>query len=246
MEHFKVKALGTVSPHCTKESNCPGYLVEFGDNKVLLDAGNGITRQMNLKEDLKNLKVILTHTHWDHIGDIFNLGYDSYLYDEKLDLYLPCDDDKIHLFKNHNPVKWNLDYFDERTNIDIGDYNIDFLKTKHSKNSYAVKLVYDDNYIYKSIVYTSDIGINDIKNIIDFSKDADLLICESSLYSGHHIFNENHLHAYESGMIADCAKVKKLVLTHFWPEDDRHKYVEEAKINFSNTVAAKEGDKYFI
>ena len=30
-----------------------------------------------LKEDLKNLKVILTHSHWDHIGDIFNLGYDS-------------------------------------------------------------------------------------------------------------------------------------------------------------------------
>lgn len=246
MEKFRVKALGTVSPHSSKDSNCPGYLINAGENKILLDAGNGITRMLNLKEDLKKLKVILTHTHWDHIGDIFNLGYDSYLYDETIDVYLPSGDDKIHLFKNHNPVKWNIHYFDEKADIKLGDYSINFLRTEHSENSYAVKLDYDDNYVYKSMIYTSDIGIKDIKSIIDFSRDADLLICESSLYSGHHIFNENHLHAYESGMIADCAKVKKLVLTHFWPEDDRNKYVEEAKTNFSNTVAAREGDIYLV
>ena len=249
MEKFSIKALGTVSPHCSKESNCPGFLVTAGENKILLDAGSGITRMLNMKEDLKNLKVILTHSHWDHIGDVFNLGYDSYLYNEKIDLYIPSYGGLDTLLDKHQPVNWNIHYINkinETKMINFDNYSINFLKTKHSDDSYAVKLVYEDKYIYKSIVYTSDIGTKDIKNIIDFSKDADLLICESSLYSGHHIFNENHLHATDSGMIADCAKVKKLVLTHFWPEDDRNKYVEEAKVNFANTVAAREGEIYKI
>ena len=249
MERFSVKALGTVSPHCSKDSNCPGFLVTAGENKILLDAGSGITRMLDMKEDLKNLKVILTHSHWDHIGDIFNLGYDSYLYNEKIDLYVPFYGELDNLLSKHQPVNWDIHYInrinrDKR--INFGDYSIELLKTKHSDDRYAVKLVYDDKYIYKSIVYTSDIGTKAIKDIIDFSKEADLLICESSLYSGHHLFNENHLHATDSGMIADCAKVKKLVLTHFWPEDDRNKYVSEAKVNFANTVAAREGDIYLV
>lgn len=246
MEKICVKALGTVSPHCSSEGNCPGYLISTGENKILLDAGNGITRLMNLKEDLKNLKVILTHDHWDHIGDIFNLGYDSYLYNETIDIYVPHSASKlIDALEGHSPTKWNIHDYNGTTDMKFSNYRIECLKTKHSDTSYAIKIS-DNKYINNKIVYTSDIGINDIESIIDFAKGSDLLICESSLNSTHHVYNPNHLHAYESGMIADCAKVKKLVLTHFWPEGDRNQYVKEAKINFSNTVAAKDGDTYFI
>ena len=110
MEKFRVKALGTVSPHCSKDSNCPGFLVTAGENKILLDAGSGITRMLDLKEDLKNLKVILTHSHWDHIGDVFNLGYDSYLYNEKIDLYIPSCGGLDTLLDKHQPVNWNIHY----------------------------------------------------------------------------------------------------------------------------------------
>ena len=35
---------------------------------------------------------------------------------------------------------------------------------------------------------------------------------------------DNHIFAYEAGLIAKAAKVHKLMLTHFYPEIDKQKY----------------------
>ena len=42
------------------------------------------------------------------------------------------------------------------------------------------------------------------------------------------------------------ANVKKLLLTHFWPEIDKDEYVNEAKEIFENTEAAVEGKKIIL
>jgi ribonuclease BN (tRNA processing enzyme) len=47
-------------------------------------------------------------------------------------------------------------------------------------------------------------------------------------------------------LIAKEAGVKKLLLTHFWPEIDKQKYVDEAKDIFENVHAAEEGKVYKI
>ena len=49
---MEVKFLGTVSPYCKDEKNCPGYLVTEANTKILLDCGNGITRNLKLPDDL--------------------------------------------------------------------------------------------------------------------------------------------------------------------------------------------------
>ena len=41
-------------------------------------------------------------------------------------------------------------------------------------------------------------------------------------------------------------KTKKLLLTHFWPEEDRKLYVDEAKENFKNTESAREGKQLIL
>jgi ribonuclease BN (tRNA processing enzyme) len=50
------------------------------------------------------------------------------------------------------------------------------------------------------------------------------------------------LYAHEAALIAKSACVKKLALTHFWPEIDKSEYVKEAKSIFENTIAAEEGN----
>lgn len=45
------------------------------------------------------------------------------------------------------------------------------------------------------------------------------------------------------GIVAKSANVKKLVLTHFCPEEDKNKYLMEAKEFFSNTEVAIENSK---
>lgn len=42
-------------------------------------------------------------------------------------------------------------------------------------------------------------------------------------------------------MIAKYANAKKLVLTHFWPEEDTKLYLDEALEIFENTIIPAEG-----
>ena len=56
----------------------------------------------------------------------------------------------------------------------------------------------------------------------------------------------NHLTALQAGEIAKEANVKKLILTHFWPEEDTKNYYKEAKQIFNNVFIAKEKDIYLI
>ena len=53
---------------------------------------------------------------------------------------------------------------------------------------------------------------------------------------------------YEVGdvLIARETKARELLLTHFFPEEDKKKYVDEAKEYFSNTSFAEENKVYKI
>ena len=58
--------------------------------------------------------------------------------------------------------------------------------------------------------------------------------------------NNNHSSAFEDGLVAKKAGVKKLVLSHLWPENDPQLYANEAKENFENAFAARTGDEFKI
>lgn len=70
MNEIIITPLGTVSPYSKESHNCPGFLIEYQEEKVLLDCGNGITRLLNFPKDLQNLHIIITHYHNDHFGDL--------------------------------------------------------------------------------------------------------------------------------------------------------------------------------
>ena len=87
MNELVITPLGTVSPYCKGDKNCPGYLFEYHDRKILVDCGNGVTRLLNFPEDLKHLSVIITHYHKDHYGDIGAIQYASHVYRKLLSMY---------------------------------------------------------------------------------------------------------------------------------------------------------------
>ena len=113
----------------------------------------------------------------------------------------------------------------------------------HDLKTYSAKVkTINDN---SSLVYSGDTGFEKNK-LVDFAKNADLLICESTYLKGQFKNGNNHLYAYEAGLIAEKANVKELLLTHFYPEIDKQKYVDEALENFKNVKAAEEGKVYKI
>ena len=60
---MKLRVLGSVSPYAKGKNNCPGYLIDEKETKILLDCGSGITRELNLPKDLENLTIIISHLH---------------------------------------------------------------------------------------------------------------------------------------------------------------------------------------
>ena len=52
--------------------------------------------------------------------------------------------------------------------------------------------------------------------------------------------------AYDAGILASKSNAKKLLLTHFWPEEDKKLYLEEAKQNFNHVEVAEEGKKIIL
>ena len=131
--------------------------------------------------------------------------------------------------------------YKENDKINIDDMQISFKRNPHQIITYSTKIQTKDN----TLVYSSDTGFKN-NTLEKFSKDANLLICESTFLKGQMRMEDYHLYAYQAGMIARDANVKKLLLTHFWPEIDKELYVKEAKEYFLNTEAAVEGKKLVL
>lgn len=251
MKEIVITPLGTVSPYCKDNMNCPGFLIEYDKYKLLLDCGNGITSLLKFPDDLNNLKVFLTHYHKDHIGDIGSIQYASYVYHNlgvlknPIEIYLPNNEfnySKKEILENKEAYsKYTL--IKDNTFINVEDLKITFHNNNsHTIESFMIKL---ENNDFK-IVYTSDIGKTNIKDLISFCNNSDLLICESSFLEKHKSNSKTHITALNAGNIAKLSNCKQLVLTHFWPEESKELYLKEAKQVFKNTIIAEENKKLIL
>jgi ribonuclease BN (tRNA processing enzyme) len=84
----------------------------------------------------------------------------------------------------------------------------------HTDQSLAYRITAADG---RSVVYSGDTDACD--NLVTLAMGADVLICESALPDGMKV--PGHLTPSLAGEIGTQAGVKKLVLTHFYPECDR-------------------------
>lgn len=243
-----ITPLGTVSPYLKGDKNCSGYLIENNNKKYLFDCGNGITKLMKFPEDLINLKIFITHLHPDHYGDLSVIAQTLLVYkrlgyiNENIDVYIPNDINNYHYFylkeieKNY-PINI-IDYNDINFNDD--HIIIKSFKTLHDIPSYSFKIISNNGVI----TYSGDTGY--FNEFIDFVSKSDIFICESTFLKGQNRIANTHLYAYEAANIASLANVKKLILTHFWPEIDKNLYLNEAKNLFDNTEVAIENKKIIL
>ena len=268
MEEVKLKVLGTVAPYPKDNKNCPGYLIKYKDHNILFDCGNGSTRLLNLPEDLNNLSIFITHLHPDHVGDLVSLLQTIFVYrchnmiKNKIHLYLPETREK-EIDVEEDEMTWIITKVKEKSAIDyeyikkyadiagvtihnikeitnFNDFEVTSTQVNHPIEAYAFRF----NSDIGDITYSGDTGTRN--KLRQFAKNSNLFICESTFLKENIKVTYGHLHTYEAASIAKDAEVDKLLLTHFWPEFDKEKYVIEAKEVFDNTEAAIEGKQYIL
>jgi len=229
---------GTAAPRLSR--NMSSYLLEAGNKKILLDSGAGTIRQLlKLKANLLDIDhIFYTHLHNDHINDLGAIIWsNNYGISRKkpLNIYGPKGFKKyfkILIEKILKPTKLNYKINAKEmwngstikiptnnlnnnflTNIKNNELIIKSIKSKHTESSVSYRIEYNN----KSIVYSGDTDYSN--EIIKLSKNADVLILECSLPDNKKA--KGHLTPSLCGKIAAKANVKKLVLTHFYPEADK-------------------------
>jgi ribonuclease BN (tRNA processing enzyme) len=198
--------------------NCSGYLV---DQSLLFDCGPGIWRALHQQRVplLQIEHIFLSHFHLDHCADLAPILQENYLTDPEgercFNLYGPkgLHDwfDRFTAFLG----KWAGDipvYLHEcdRQVISLAGYHITSGTTGHTENSLCYRLEKGSKYFF----YSGDTGYHE--NVVSQAADCHLAVIEAS----HSVDTkmEGHLTPELAATIAARASVKKLCLTHMYPE----------------------------
>ncbi|MFZ5987955.1 MAG: MBL fold metallo-hydrolase [Bacillota bacterium] len=232
--------LGNNGPFPSAGGACSGYLIREGNKRILIDCGNGVLANLLKFIKFEELdSIILTHLHSDHMSDMMVLRYavqikmNRGLINKPINVYAPSEPkdeyDRINIKNifNLNPISSGLV-------LSYDNLKITFAEMKHPVKCFAVSI---DNG-NKRFVFSGDTSWD--ANIIGFSKGADTLMLDAGLLSKDKK-NDNvpHLTARECGVVAKEAGANRLLLTHFWPEDDIVNHLLEARENFENVEIAK-------
>ncbi|MDA8212930.1 MAG: MBL fold metallo-hydrolase [Clostridia bacterium] len=242
---MQLTVLGCWAPYPRAGGACPGYLLQAGTTNLLLDCGNGVLGNLQKHLDFRKLTgVVISHLHPDHYYDIFCLRHAlggakrDGSRPESLELWLPegPSEAREQLARYQDVFLIKAITAQNRAGqgwleSQVGECKLQFMPTEHPLPCYAAAVEFQG----KRIVYTADTGWT--ARLVPFLRGADLLLCEASLQEADAAYAAaGHLTAGQAGELAQQAGVRKLALTHFWPEYNLAVTKQEAQRAFDGVV----------
>jgi ribonuclease BN (tRNA processing enzyme) len=217
---------GTTIPHPQRAS--PSIAVFIDDQFLLLDIGPGTVRQMT-RAELTHEQIdyiAISHFHPDHTADlihfIFATRHPPVLKKRKpFTIIGPKGlSDFLTLLRKSYGTWLDLPsglltveelHTGKKDHIAFDTFSIQSSPMRHTPHSIGFRV--EDNS-GRVIVYSGDTGY--CEEIVDLARGADLLILESSFPDEGEV--QGHLTPSKAGEIATRSGVKRLLLTHFYPE----------------------------
>jgi ribonuclease BN (tRNA processing enzyme) len=220
---------GTCVPSLQR-SSC-SVLIRIEKTYLLLDTGAGTMRRL-LRAGLTINDIsylFYSHLHPDHTGEFVPFLFAT-KYPESYRRRTPFTVvaakgfqafyDTLKLAYGHwielEPGLMDIRELDNKApdHLDCGLFDVDSRPMNHTDQSVGYRITTTDG---RSVVYSGDTDVCD--DLVTLAKDVDILICECALPDGSKV--SGHLTPSCAGEMASRARVKKLVLTHFYPECDR-------------------------
>ncbi|WP_053956515.1 MBL fold metallo-hydrolase [Inediibacterium massiliense] len=232
---MKITVIGYWGAYPQKNEATSSYLLQTEQANILIDCGSGALSKLQNYIALEKLDaVVLSHYHADHIADVYPLQYgiriltDLGKRKDPLPIYGHLEDDKYSTLTYEKYVKGYP--IGVEISLKIKDITFHFQKNVHPGTCFCIKIEKDN----KKVVYTADTGWYD--ELVSFSQDADMILCEASLYNENYGLIPGHMTAKEAGKLGHMCNTKKLVLTHL-PHFGKHEnLLKEAKEEFKGEV----------
>jgi len=219
---------------------CAGFLLEYGDFKVVLDLGYAaLPELLKLCPEGDVDAVIVTHQHPDHGVDVSALArVRYYLAPDAPPIPLYCSPGVLDVLRALEPRPDPDTVFDVRdlaSAMEVGPFRLETALLPHYVTNLGIRLSAPD----LTIAYTGDSGPG--PELGGLAADADLFISDATLQGASPTTTPRYvMTATEAARGA--AGAKRLLLTHFWPGSDRAVSVAEARAVFDGEVlAAEEG-----
>lgn len=251
---MKVIFLGTNGWYSTPTGDTPCILIDSKDHYVIFDAGNGIYKLDQYITEDKPISLFISHFHLDHVSGLHILS--KFNFKQGIDIYVGANRSKDFQTLVQPPYTVSIENVPEniinlKTQIrlrELGEHeeNIPFkavaIKQFHGYIDHGYRVELEG----KTIAYTGDCGLTDTTKKL--TSNADLLIAECSNRKTPEE-NWGHLTPELAANLANEMRVKKVILTHFGPEeyptlDDRRWAEEEARKVFPATTAAMDGMEF--
>jgi ribonuclease BN (tRNA processing enzyme) len=239
---------GTCVPSL-KRSSC-SVLVEVSHHKLVIDCGAGTMRRL-LRAGASILEVthlLLSHFHPDHTGELvpflFALKYPESMR-RQTPLYLMAGKGLSKFYDALKTVygdwievgpgipdiiEFDTDGQDSRS---FDDFTVETLPVNHREESLSYRIIDENGH---TVVYSGDTDL--CEGLVHIAKDADLFICESAMPDELKV--DGHLTPSLAGDIAARANVKKLVLTHLYPECDTADIEKECRKTYQGPLELAE------
>ena len=209
---MKVTVLGPWGAYPKAGEATAGYLIEYEDEKILIDCGSGVLAQLQKQLKLSELTaVIISHTHFDHIADLGCLQYACLI---DMDWRLRLNNLPIYIASESNEGKYKAMNGTEFRSISVEEaliikgLNISFFKTFHGAYCLAIKIQFKDQIL----VYTADTFYDE--SLVGFCAAADVLIAETSFYKEFDAKKYGHMNSADVGNLALKANAGRVILTH--------------------------------
>ena len=232
--------LGTSAAYPGPGQACSGLLIQQTPTNILIDCGTGVLSNLQKSLELYAVSdIIITHMHADHFIDLIPYRYAlKYGFDSSQSirptLHLPPGGIEV-LNQVVTPFSESdnflADVFDiseytpEKT-FRLNNLDVKLVPVVHYIPSYAISVSNSHK-----IAYSSDTSM--CSALSQVAQHADILVCnvgrclepdKESLWG--------HLRPSEAGTLAKEAEVKRLILTHLWPNCNRTARYNEAANNF--------------
>lgn len=239
---------GTCVPSL-KRSSC-SVLIEISQDLLLFDSGAGTMRRLlEVGVSINQLShIFYSHLHPDHTGELipflFATKYPE-AHRRRKPFTIVAARGFVDFYERLKGAygKWieldpgllNISELDTtgRDHLDCAQFDVDSLPMDHTDMSLAYRITGSNG---KSVVYSGDTDVCD--NLVTLAKGVDVLICEAALPDKMKV--EGHLTPSLAGRIAAQAGVKKLVLTHFYPECDAVDITEECRKTYQGPLVIAE------
>lgn len=214
------------------------YLVESGHTRVCLDLGAGALNRLQTVSAPQQLSaVVISHLHPDHCVDLLSLRVFMAWgpgRGRRIRLLGPAGLRDM-LIGVSDGAGWDAFTFETLGEpggqIDIGDVRLTWAEVPHTKPTFALRI----DAATGSLTYGADCRPNDA--LVGLATQSDVLLAECALGAGPSTDEAIHMTGAEAGGLARAAGVRRLLLTHCYPEHDRDDTLAAAAAAFGGPVA---------